>query len=133
MGPEGTTLILGDDSTLGAVDIGAPIGIQPDNGMTTAPPMGTTSADTYQQIMEEASYGVTSQPQLTIPPYQPGSQWNTVGLAVEGAIRGLFNQIPQAIGIQAAPVAQPASPLAGVSPLLLIGGAVVLVMLMRKR
>lgn len=126
-------MIVGDDSTLGAVDIGAPISIQPDNGMTTAPPIGTTSADTYQQIMEEASYGVTSVPQLTIPPYQPSSGWGAVGQTVEGAVRSLFSQIPQAIGIQAAPVAQPASPLAGVSPLLLIGGALLAVMLLRKR
>lgn len=125
-------MIVGDDSHLGAVDVGAPIDVQPDNGMATAPPLFTTTADTYQQIMEESSYGVTSVPQLTIPPYQPSTSWGSVGQAVEGAIRGLFNQLPYAIGIQQPPTAQPVSPLSGALPLLLIGGAVIF-MLSRKK
>ena len=125
-------MIVGDDSHLGAVDVGAPIDVQPDNGTASAPPLFTTTADTYQQIMEESAYGVTSVPQLTIPPYQPSTSWGGVGMAVEGAIRGLFNQLPYAMGIQAAPATQPVSPLAGALPLLLIGGAV-LFMLARKK
>jgi hypothetical protein len=126
-------MIVGDDSTLDSAMVGGSVDVQPDNGLSTPPPLFTTTADTPSQIMELASYGVTSQPQLTIPPYQPSTPWTGVGMAVEGAIRGFFNQLPQAIGIQAPPPAPAPNPLSSISPLLLIGGAVAVLLLMRRK
>lgn len=91
-----------DETVLAPVDLGAPVKVQADGGLVALPPIGVTSADTYQQITEEASYGVSTTPSLTIGGYQPSSNYAN---NLQGLVRGLFGQLPDVLDTGAGPAA----------------------------
>lgn len=101
------SLVLMDSTQLDAVGLGSPVEVQPDNGLVSAPPIGTTTADTPSQVMELASYGVTSDPSLSIPPYTPSSNYAN---NIQGMVQGLFGQLPVALGLEAPTAEHPAPP-----------------------